>query len=49
MYFDDKKSWMKVEIMEKILEDLNRQMINQKKKVILFLDNATVNPPLIDK
>ena len=50
MYFDDKKSWMQVEIMENILEDLNRQMINQKRKVILFLDNATVHPPsLIDK
>lgn len=50
MYFSDPKSWMQVEIMEKILENLNNQMIKEKRKVILFLDNATVHPPsLVDK
>ena len=50
MYFSDQKSWMQVEIMEKILENLNNQMVKEKRKVILFLDNATVHPPsLIDK
>ena len=50
MYFADRKSWMQVEIMEKILETLNRQMLKEKRNVILFLDNATFHPPsLIDK
>ena len=48
-YFDDKKSWMQVGIMEKVLDTLNRQMIKEGRNVILFLDNATVHPPsLID-
>ena len=42
-YFDDSKSWMQVEIMEKVLDTLNHQMRKQG-KVILFLDNATVHP-----
>ena len=50
MYFSDPKSWMQVEIMEKILENLNNQMMKEKRKVVLFLDNATVHPPsLVDK
>ena len=50
MYFSDQKSWMQVEIMEKILETLNNQMVKEKRKVILFLDNATIHPPsLVDK
>lgn len=32
MYFSDNKSWMQVEIMEKILEDLNREMKKRGKK-----------------
>ena len=42
-YFDDSKSWMQVEIMEKVLDTLNHQMRKQGRKVILFLDNATVH------
>ena len=44
-YFADLKSWMQVEIMEKSLEMLNRQMVLENRNVILFLDNATVHPP----
>ena len=48
-YFDDSKSWMQVEIMEKSLDTLNHQMKKHGRKVILFLDNATVHPTsLID-
>ena len=48
-YFDDSKSWMQVEIIEKVLNALNHQMRKQGRKVILFLDNATVHPTsLID-
>ena len=48
-YFDDSKSWMQVEIMEKVLDTINHQMRKQRRKVILFLDNATVHPTsLID-
>ena len=35
---------MQVEIMEKVLGTLNHQMSRQGRKVILFLDNATVHP-----
>ena len=49
MYFADSKSWMQVEIMEKVLETLN-QMVKEERNVILFLDNATVHPiSLVDK
>ena len=48
-YFDDFKSWMQVEITEKVLDTLNHQMRKQGRKVILFLGNATVHPTsLID-
>ena len=48
-YFDDSKSWMQVEIMEKVIDTLNHQMRKQGRKVILFLGNATVHPTsLID-
>ena len=48
-YFDDSRSWMQVEIMEKVLDTLNHLMRKQGRKVILFLDNATVHPTsLID-
>ena len=50
MYFADSKSWMQVEIMEKLLETLNCQMVKEERNVILLLDNATVNlTSLIDK
>ena len=35
---------MKVEIVEKIMQKLNRQMIGENRNVILFLDNAAVHP-----
>ena len=48
-YFDDSKSWMQVKIMEKVLDTLNHQIKKQGRKVILFLENATVHPTsLID-
>ena len=50
MYFADSKSWMQVEIMEKVLETMNRQMVKEERNVILFLDNATLHPTsLVDK
>ena len=50
MHFTDSKSWMQVEIMEKVLETLNHQMLQEESNVILFLDNATVHrTSLVDK
>ena len=50
MYFADSKSWMQVEIMEKVLETMNRQMVKKERNVILFLDNATLHPTsFVDK
>ena len=46
MHFADSKSSMQVEIMEKFLETLNRQMVKEERNVILFLENATVRIPL---
>ena len=43
-YFDDSKSWIRVEIMEKVLDALNFQMRKEGRNLILFLDNATVHP-----
>ena len=50
MYFADSKSSMEVEIMEKVMETLNRQMVKDEGNNFLFLDNATVHPTsLVDK
>ena len=50
MNFADSKSWMQVEIMEKVLETLNCQMVKEERNVILFFDNTTVYPTsLVDK
>ena len=41
---------MQVEIIEKVLQTLNCQMVKEERNVILFLDNATVHPTsLVDK
>ena len=49
MYFADSKCWVQVEIMEKVLETLNRQMMEEERNVILFLNSATGHPtPLVD-
>ena len=37
-YFDDFKSWMQVEIMEKVLNTFNFQMRKERRNVILFSD-----------
>ena len=43
-YFSNKKAWMNSEIMEGILQRLDRRMNQEKRKVILFWDNATCHP-----
>ena len=43
-YFSNKKAWMNSEIMESILQRLDRRMNQEKRKVILFWDNATCHP-----
>ena len=40
-YFSNKKAWMNSDIMESILQRLHRRMNQEKRKVILFWDNAT--------
>ena len=40
-YFSNKKAWMNSDIMESILQKLDRRMNQEKRKVILFWDNAT--------
>ena len=40
-YFSNKKAWMNSDIMESILQRLDRRTNQEKRKVILFWDNAT--------
>ena len=39
-YFSNKKAWMNSDIMESILQRLDRRMNQEKRKVILFWDNV---------
>ena len=43
-YFSNSKSWMTSEIFETVLSKLNRKLIFENRKVILFFDNATCHP-----
>ena len=45
-YFANKKASMTSEIFEEIVHELNRRMKRQKRKIILFVDNAPCHPPL---
>ena len=47
-YFSNSKSWMTSEIFETVLSKLNRKFVFENRKVILFLDNATCHPELMD-
>ena len=43
-YFASTKSWMNAEIMEHIIDQLDRQLKLENSQVILFLDNARSHP-----
>ena len=43
-YYSNPKSWMTSEVMEALLTRLNQKLSNEKRKVILLLDNATCHP-----
>ena len=43
-YFSNPKSWMTSEVMESVMLRLNRKLVFEDRKVILFLDNATCHP-----
>ena len=47
-YFSNKKSWMNSEIFETVLSRLNKRLLSQKRKIILFLDNATCHPETLE-
>ena len=42
--FADGKSWIEIDIIEKMLEKLNYIMMLENRNVLLFLDNATAHP-----
>lgn len=49
-YYSQKKSWMNGDILSKVLEKLNRKLCVEKRKVLLFMDNAGCHPPdIVDK
>ena len=43
-YISNKKAWINSDIMESILQRLDRRMNQEKRKVILFWDNAICHP-----
>ena len=43
-YFADAKSWMQIDIMEKVLQKLNNIMKLENRKILWFLDNPLVHP-----
>ena len=43
-YFSNKKAWVNSDIMKSILQRLDRRMNQEKRKAILFWDNATCHP-----
>ena len=43
-YYSNPKSWMTSEVMEAVLTRLNQKLSNEKRKVILLLDNTTCHP-----
>ena len=47
-YFSNSKSWMTSVIFESALSKLNRKLVFENRKVILFLDNATCHPESMD-
>lgn len=46
IWHSNKKAWMTGKIMESWLLDLNKQMKNQNRKILLFMDNATSHPKM---
>lgn len=45
-YFGNRKAWMTSIIFEKYLTELNNKMRSEKRKILLFLDNASSHPNL---
>lgn len=43
-HFADAKTWMQINIMEKVLQKLNKTMKLENRNILLFLDNALVHP-----
>ena len=49
-YYSNAKAWMNSVIMLDILNKINRKLAQQKRRVILFLDNVSSHSPdLVDK
>ena len=44
-YYSNRKAWMNSEIMLDVLSKVNRQLVREKRKVILFLDNVSSHSP----
>ena len=43
-YYSQKKAWMDGKIMKSILTTLNRRCINEKRSILMFMDNAGCQP-----
>ena len=48
-YFGDYKAWMTTEIMLEVLKMLDKKMIAEDRKVLLFMDNAPCHPETLQE
>ena len=47
-YYHNNKAWMTSELMQAILQGLNRRFVAKKRKILLFMDNAPCHPVDLD-
>ena len=48
-YYSNAKAWMNSDIMFDVLTKTNRKLAQQKRNVVLFLDNVSSHPPGFSK
>ena len=47
-YYQSPNAWMRTDIMNKILTDLNHRLVRQKRNILLLLDNAPSHDPVLN-
>ena len=48
-YFANAEAWMTTEIMQEVLKMLSKKMIAEGRNVLLFLDNASSRPDILEE
>ncbi len=44
-YYSNKKAWMNMDVMNDVVAKLNKKMVREKRKIILFMDNVSSHSP----